>query len=403
MLWKYNWSSECRHKPVKNLDDVEPEYFDDLIFDCWSKDAPVPAEKLVEYIVESQRSELLSLISIECAIRMLYDPSIRETGLLKGDDYLRLDRTHCFPEQRRVFRKAIALKDQFEHKDYSKSYLYETAIFEICRRNDVEMLKIYLDEFQGYCPSELYDAVFDYYIYMYLPEWDLLRQYNNTIGSIGELPGCCSIRGNTVSREIQQTMLNILIQQSEKCKVPHPEALQILFDHHIPSCSSAFPIREQCLHLGTLFSNQYVFDKDCFERILFHYEDKDIADDNCIDPRELNDLLTESCCAVPVTCTCGEAGCGGIHAVSESWVMGNEIRLYIPAKKVFYCRIEDRIAMKKELLMALQQAIRNVQRYKAWYEKNIGKYDGWDEPIAPHGTTSSSWRQLCRKITKSLV
>ena len=403
MLWKCNWESGCGYKPVKNLDEIDRDQFEDLLFYCMSKDAPVPAEKLIEYIVKSQRSELLSLVSIETALRMLYEPSTRKTGLLKGNDYLRLDRTHCFSEQRQVFRKIISLKNQLMHENYDSSYLYDTAVFEICRRNDTKMLKIYLDEFNGYCPNELYDAVFDYYIYMYLPEWDLLKRYNDNAGSIGEFPGCCSICDNIVSRKIQQEMLHILIQQSEKCSVSRPEVLEILFEYQLPSCHSAFPIREQCVHLGTEFSNRDVYNTDYAERILFHYEDKELAPDNCIDPWELNDLLTDSCCAVPVTCTCGDEGCGGITAVSESWVMGNEVRLYIPVmSEVFYFRIEDRIAMKKELLMMLEQALNNVRRHKKWLKENTDKYDNKDDPILPYGTTSSWWRKLCKEISKTL-
>ena len=403
MIWKCNWESKCGKKPVKNLDSVDQEKFEDLIWYKSCKDAPVPAEKLVEYVVESQRRELLSMLTIERVLIMLYNPVNKETGMLTGADYLRADRMHCAPELRQLFRKIIALKDQLAQENYDNLYLYDTAVFEICRRNDSEMLKIYLDELKGYCPEGLYDAVFDYYIYMYLPEWDLLKRYNDNRGSTGVFPGCCSTYSNIVSSQCQQEMLDILIQQSEKCGIPRPEALQILFDHQFPSCRCAFPIREQCVHFGTELSNRDVYNTSYAERILFHYDDKELAPDNCIDPWDFNDLLTDSCCAVPVTCTCGDEGCGGITAVSESWVIGNKVRLYIPERpRMYFFEIPDRTAMKKELLMMLEQALGNVRKLKKYLEKSNPERNKEDDPILPYGTTSSYWRKLCKEILKSL-
>ena len=402
--WKTPYESTRVNPRSSDLTDVSPKDFFSLAESLHCENSPVTGEMMLEYMVERKREAIFKSVSIENVIRMAYDRFIRGTNFFSGEDYLRFDRAHCAPEQLEQLRKIAVFKDKLHIANYEECIaLCESAVFEICRRNDAELLKIYLDEFNGLYPTVLYDAVFDYYIYMYLPEWDLLKQYNDGNKRIDEFPGCCNDCEKTVSRAIQQEMLNVLILQAEKCGVPRPEALQILFEHDLRSCRGAFPIREQCVHLGTEFSNRDVYNTDFAERILFHYDDKDLTPANCIDPEELNDLFTDSCCALPVTCTCGDEGCGGIRAVSESWVLGNEVRLYIPImEKVYYFRIEDRIALKKELLMVLEHALSNVRKYKAWCKKNTGKYDNEDDPILPYGTTSSYWRKLCKEISKSL-
>ena len=171
MFWKCNWESECGLPIVDDLNNVDIKEFEDLISYSLCDDAPVPSEMLIKYLVESQRSELLPLFSIEELVRMSYAPSIREIKKLTGADFLQKDRAHCAPEELKQLRKLAAIKDKLRVANYDQCIeLCESAIFEICRRNDAELLRIYLYEFNGYCPTEIYDAVFDYFIYMYLPE-----------------------------------------------------------------------------------------------------------------------------------------------------------------------------------------------------------------------------------------
>ena len=405
MFWKSNWVSKCCQPPVDDLNNTGIEEFGDLINYSWCDDAPVPAEMLIKYLAESQRNELLSLVSIEELIRMSYAQSIKAVSQCTGIEYLYFDRLHCAPEELKQLRKLVAVKDQLKAVDYASMQVYEMAVFEICRRNDAELLRIYLDEFNGYCPVEIYDAVFDYYIYMYLPKWDLLRQFNEQNGcSSGDYPGCRNEENKYISPEVQQNLLDILIQQAEKCQIPSPEVLKILFQHDISSCRHIFPIKEQCIHLGTKSESRNIFDTGYIEHILLYYDNMVLSSDYCIDPYDFNDLLIESCCAVPVTCTCGEPGCAGISAVSESWVMGNQLRLYIPLKnEVCYFCIEDRIALQKKLLHLLQHIIRNVRKHAFWRKKNgLDKQWEMDEAILPYLTSLSSWQKLCRKISKIL-
>ena len=405
MFWKCNWVSKCCQPPVYDLNNTGIEEFEDLINYSWCDDPPVPAEMLVRYLAGSRRRELLSPVSIEELIRMSYAPSIKAANKYTGNEYLYFDRMHCASEELKQLRKLVAVKDQLKAVDYANMQVYETAVFEICRRNDAELLRIYLDEFNGYYPVEIYDAVFDYYIYMYLPEWDLLRQFNEQNGcSSGNYPGSRNEENKYISPEVQQNLLDILIQQAEKCQVPLPEVLKILFQHDISSCRDIFPIKEQCIHPETKSASLNIFDTGYIEHILLYYDNMALSADYCIEPYDFNDLLTDSCCAVPVTCTCGEPGCAGISAVSESWVMGNKLRLYIPVKnEVYYFNIEDRIALQKKLLHLLRHIIRNVRKHAFWRKKNgFDKQWEMDEAILPYLTSLSGWQKLCRKISKIL-
>ena len=405
MFWKCNWESRCCQPPVDDLNNVGIEEFEDLINYSWCDNPPVPAETLVKYLAGSQRRELLSLVSIEELVRMSYAPSIKAVNKYTGNEYLYFDRMLCAPEELKQLCKLAAVKNQLKAVDYTNMQVYETAVFEICRRNDAELLRIYLDEFDGYCPSEIYDAVFDYYIYMYLPEWDLLRQFNeqNNCPS-GNYPGSRNKENKYVSLEIQRNLLDVLILQAEKCKVPRPDTLEILMKHGVSSCRQVFPIKEQCVHPGTKSASRNIFDTEYIEHILLYYDNMVLSPDNCIDPCDFNDLLTDSCCAVPVTCTCGEHGCAGISAVSESWVMGNKLRLYMPVRnEVCYFNIENRTAVQKELLLMLKHIIRNVRKHAFWRKKN-GLDEQWemDDAILPYLTGLSSWQKLCIKISKIL-
>ena len=118
---------------------------------------------MLEYMVERKREAIFKSVSLENVIRMAYDRFIRGTNFFSGEDYLHSDRAHCAPEQLEQLRKIAVFKDKLHVANYEECMeLCESAVFEICRRNDAELLKIYLDGFSGYRPAGLYDAVFDY-------------------------------------------------------------------------------------------------------------------------------------------------------------------------------------------------------------------------------------------------
>ena len=390
--------------PSSDLTDVSPKDFSSLANLLHCENSPVTGEMLLEYMVEHKRDAIFKSVSIEDVVRMAYDRFIRSSHDLSGDEYLRFDRAHCPPEQLEQLKKIVEFKDKLHVANYERGVtLCETAVFEICRRNDAGLLKIYLDEFNGYCPDEIYDTIFDYYIYMYLPEWDLLKQYNEKWGSIWELPGCLSYESAVVAPEVQQKMLDLLIRQAEKSGIAHPEVLKILLQHKVPSCRSSFPLGEQGVHLGMEFSNRDTIHTKYAGRILFHYDDKELSPTNCIDPWELDKLLADSTFALPVTCSCGDEGCGGIRAASESWVIGNKVRLYISDdSKMYFFDIPDRIALRNELWMMLKQTIRAIQYYKKLQKSgDIPSDDEDDEtPFIPEMTCVNWLKDLCKTISE---
>jgi hypothetical protein len=342
---------------------------------------------------------------------MAYDKFIRKSGKLTGNEYLHWDRMHCAPEQLEQLRKIAVFKDKLRIENYDQCItLCESAIFEICRRNDAELLRIYLDEFNGYCPIEIYDAVFDYFVYMYLPEWDLLEEYNEQYIFIYDRPGeFKQYNEYAITGEIQQKMLNVLIRQAEKCQIQRPEVLEILLKHNIPSCREAFPIRERSIHFGTEFSNRDTFDTKYAQRLLFHCDDKDLFTANCIDPFELDELLAQTTFGIPVTCACGDEGCGGIRACSESWVIGEKLRLYIPDDEyMYFFEITDRFALRQELLLMLRHAVRTLQCHARWKKNGDipqnSNDDEYDDNIAflPRGTSLHALRKLSKDIAEDL-
>jgi hypothetical protein len=301
-------------------------------------------------------------------------------------------------------RKIAVFKDKLNVENYDQRIeLCGSAVFEICRRNDAELLRIYLDEFNGYYPVEIYDAVFDYYIYMYLPEWDLLRQFNEYNGCpSGDYPGIRNKENKYVVPEIQRNLLDILILQAEKCKAPHPEVLEILFAHGISSCREVFPIIEQSIHFGIEFSNRDSEETQYAERILLNYDDQELSQENCINPFELDKLLAQTNFGTPVTCTCGDERCGGIIACSESWIVGKKLRLYIPEKgNMYFFEIVDRFAFRQEFLLTLKQVIQSLQYHKKWQKTGSTSTD--DETLfLPYGTRLAALQKLSKDIADDL-
>lgn len=407
VYWKIPYELTVCEPANSDLNNISAKNFSKLTYSLGSINAPVSGEKLLEYMAEYPRDEIFNSVSLEDVIRMAYDKFVRQTFNLSGSDYLNIDRAHCDTEQLEQLHKIAINKDKLHTVNYKGFIpLCESAIFEICRRNDAELFRIYLDEFDGYCPSEIYDAVFDYFIYMYLPDWSLLKQFNkeNNRGT-DDLPGACyEYPEEHVSKDIQKKLLDIINQQADKCKIPRPEVLEILFQHNISSYRQAFPLKEQSVHLGMEFSNRNSDYSMYAQRILFHYDDKELSPTNCINPHELNDLLKDSTFALPVTCTCGDEGCGGIRAVSESWVIGKKVRLYISDDSyMYFFEIADRTALRSELLLMLKYAIRTLQYHKRCQKNGEAPPCDDDElPFLPYRTTLSSLQKLCKDIADDL-
>ena len=409
VFWKYNGEMICQDTGRYDLKNLSPEQFRHLLGCVYCQDAPVSAETLLEYLATCQRDDIFAEISLDELIHLAYTPSCRNTGLLSGAEYLQRDKMHCTQEQLLLLRKILPFKEKLAENN-KNAILAETSLFEICRRNDPELLHLYLDEFNGPCPPEIYDAIFDYYIYMFLPDWNLLNRHNRDLGyffQVGDLPGVLYNETEIVSKDVQQKLLNILIQQAEQCKAPPPQALEILFRHNVPSGRSAFPTAEQSVQLGVEFSSRDIYNTKYAARILFHYDDRELDPTNCIDPWELDNLLTDSCCAIPVTSSANDYGSGGIRAVAESLVIGNRVRLYIPiCEETYFFDIADRTALRKELLLMLKHTICILELHKNWQKTGIAPEDDENEEYAaflPYRTTLADLQKLCEAITVDLT
>ena len=106
-----------------------------------------------------------------------------------------------------------------------------------------------------------------------------------------------------------------------------------------------------------------------------------------------------------MTCTCGDEGCGGIRACSESWAIGKKLRLYIPeGARMYFCEIVDRFALRQELSLILKHVIRTLQCHKKWQKAGIVPPDDDDDetPFLPHGTSLSALRKLSKDIAEDL-
>lgn len=405
--WKNFGKMLCSEPGDGSLDNLSAEKFRSLLDKMDCDNAPVTGEELLKYIVENQRRDLFQIISVEDLIRMAYAPLIRGTGTLSGTDFFSRDRARCRREQLDLLDKAAANKSELFQPCYDHLYLHQTAVFEICRRNDAELLQIYLDRFDGYCPAEIYDVMFDYFIYMYLPEWNLLEKYNKQNNDPGDDPGCLSRQKNIVSAETQQHLLDLLIRQAEKCGAQRPDVLQILFRHGLASTRSVFPVRRPETGFGMEFSTRETYDTMCAVRILLHYNGKDLAGRECIAPWGLKYMLMASSCGFPVTCSCGFAGDAGIETPSESWILGKQARLYIPLRDdIYFLRIENRIDFLKELSLMLRHAVRILQCHARWQKAGTAPPDHNEDDddgemyasFLPYGTTLSDLRNLCKKI-----
>lgn len=406
-FWKIPYELTRGSQPEADFGNISAKEFASFANSLHCSNVSVTGEDLLKYMIEYKRADIFKSVSLEDIICMAYDKFIRKAGNLAGNEYLYWDRMHCPPEQLEQLRKIAVFKDKLRIANYDQCIaLCESAIFEICRRNDAELLRIYLDEFNGYYPVEIYDAVFDYYIYMYLPEWDLLKQFNEQNDcSCGDFPGSQNNKTDSVPPELQRKLLDILILQAEKCKVPHPDVLEILMEHGISSCRVVFPIIEQSIHFGMEFSNRDSEKIQYAGRILLHYDDKELAPENCIDPFELDKLLAQTNFGIPVTCTCGDEGCGGIRACSESWAIGKKLRLYIPeGARMYFFEIADRFALRQELSLILKHVIRTLQCHKKWQKAGIVPPDDDDDetPFLPHGTSLSDLRKLSKDIAEDL-
>ena len=411
-MWKINWkSSPWTQEPVPPLDQLPAEEIMELVHASAFCKEPVPAENLLRYIVESKRDDLLQTITPDDLIRLAYAPSTRETGTLSGADYLRMDRMPCAPEQLDLLRKAAVFKDRFGTGTGYQMELYETALFEICRRNDGELLRIYLDDFQEKRDENLYDAVFDYYIYMTLTDWALLKKYNKEKHEWC-YPDPFSDHSAKVSAEVQKSLLDLLIRQAERCGSPYPATLELLLQHGFSSCRKAFPVNGNKLHIGMEFSPRG-YSSTSNASLLLYWGEKELTAETgrCINANDLNDLFCNSCCAIPITCTCGEYGCGNIRAVAESLVLGNTLRLYLPLdNKMYFFQIDDRKAIRRELLVMLRHIIRTIQCHIRWQKKGVvpaapSPYDPEEfatPEISPYGTTVSCLQKQCRDIEKEL-
>ena len=411
-MWKVNWkSSPCTLEPVPPLDQLPAEEIMELVYGSAFCMEPVPAEDLLRYIVESKRDDLLQSITPDDLIRLAYAPSTRETGTLSGADYLRMDRMPCAPEQLDLLRKAAVFKDRFGTGTGYQMEFYETALFEICRRNDGELLRIYLDDFQEKGAENLYDAVFDYYIYMTLTDWALLKEYNKEKHEWC-YPDPFSDNSEKVSAEVQKSLLDLLIQQAKQCGSPYPAALEILLQHGFSSCRKAFPVNGNELHIGMEFSPRG-YSSTSNASLLLYWGEKELTAETgrCVDVGDLNDLFCDSCCAIPITCTCGEYGCGGISAVADSLVLGNSLRLYLPLDdKMYFFQIDDREAIRRELLVMLRHIIRTIQCHIRWQKKGLAPaapspYDPEEiaaPEISPYGTTVSCLQKQCKGIEREL-
>ena len=138
-------------------------------------------------------------------------------------------------------------------------------------------------------------------------------------------------------------------------------------------------------------------------------DDKELFTANCIDPFELDELLAQTTFGLPVTCTCGDEGCGGIRACSESWVIGKKLRLYIPDDEyMHFFEIADRFALRQELLLMLKHAIQTLQCHARWKKNGVvpqnDNADEYSDDIAflPRGTSLSALRKLCKDIAEDL-
>ena len=106
-----------------------------------------------------------------------------------------------------------------------------------------------------------------------------------------------------------------------------------------------------------------------------------------------------------------ETHCGGISAVAESLVLGNSLRLYLPLDdKMYFFQIDDREAIRRELLVMLRHIIRTIQCHIRWQKKGLAPaapspYDPEEiaaPEISPYGTTVSCLQKQCREIEREL-
>lgn len=122
---------------------------------------------------------------------------------------------------------------------------------------------------------------------------------------------------------------------------------------------------------------------------------------------DLDDLLTDSCCAIPVTSSANDYGSGGIRAVAESLVIGNRVRLYIPiCEDTYFFDIADRTALRKELLLMLKHMICTLELHKNWQKNGIAPEDDENDGYAaflPYRTTLADLQKLCEAITADLT
>ena len=412
MFWKtfYEYTGEIK---FPGFDKISPEYLEDLLEHIHYSNAPCSAKDLLTYLI-GRELILRNTITVEQLVRLAYAPSIRSVGDLSGEDFRCRDREHCTPELMELLGEAARFQRNILWTDYDFTFLYQTALFEICRRNDGNFLRFYLRDFLPDFPDDgfkkIYDAAFDYYIYMYLPDWTLLKKYNwKNHDPNGELPGTCSKPNDCcVSINTQKEMLDVLIRQAEKSNVPRPEVLEILFEYGTPSFRSIFPVKELPVHSGIEFSSRGSDESHYSARLLLHYGEKELAPEQCIDAEELSKLISHSGCGLPVNCTCGDPGCGGIKAVSESWVIGNKVRLYIPVEdSIYYLAIDDRDAFQSELLLMMQHMIRMLKCHSQWQKTGKIPADHGNEngchDFLPQAGQISDLQKLCKEIRKSMV
>ena len=409
MFWKSVRKYYCQQQGISGLEYVSAEEIKTLYSQSFCENALVPAESLLKYMTKKNEKNLFSQFSIEDIVRMAYAHSIRKVKDFSGKDFLQADRAICPPELLELIRKTANFKDNLIAEDYKTIPLYNTALFEICRRNDATLLQIYLNDFSGYCHKGIYDAVCDYYIYMYLPNWSELKKYNSKNSSKGGFPGVYSQRSKkAVSQEIQERQLEVLIRQAKQCGAPYPDVLKILFRYNAPSYRKYFPINEQPVQLGMEFSARNTFNTRYAGRLLFYYNNKNLTpDEECVDPYELNKLLACSGYALPINCICGCYECGGIDAVSESWVIGNTARLYIPIKgKVYYFSVDDRIKLRRELLLMLKHIVKTLQCHEKLQQtiNTLPEYNNNYEKSAflPQDKSFLELQDLCKSISDDL-